>query len=64
MAEAAAGITHATSFGEREPPPSRSRQKAKARAKNALLSAAPEVPSPADPAEADEMEKHELDTMA
>jgi hypothetical protein len=64
MAEPAAGITRATSFGEREPPASRSKQKAKARTKSAPLPAATEIPLPADAIEADEIEKHELDTMA
>jgi hypothetical protein len=64
MAEPAAGITRATSFGEREPPTSRSRSKAKARARGVPPSAIAEVPSPADHPETDEVKKHELDTMA
>jgi hypothetical protein len=64
MAEPAAGITRATSFGEREPPASRSKQKAKARAAGAPPSALAEILLPADPPEADEVETHELDTMA
>jgi hypothetical protein len=64
MAEPTAGITRATSFGEREPPASRSKQKGKARARLASPSAAPEVSPPADAGEAEDVEKHELDTMA
>jgi hypothetical protein len=64
MAEPAAGITRATSFGEREPPASRSKQKGKARAKVPPRAVVAGVPSPADPSDADEVEKHELDTMA
>jgi hypothetical protein len=68
MAEPAAGITRATSFGEREPPASRSRQKAKARAKSAppvvVADVLADVPPPAESVDADDVEKHELDTMA
>ncbi|MGD0426543.1 MAG: hypothetical protein ABSC10_07475 [Candidatus Acidiferrales bacterium] len=64
MAEPAAGITRATSFGEREPPASRSRQKGKAPVKGAAPTVAPDVTAPAEPADAEEIEKHELDTMA
>jgi hypothetical protein len=64
MAEPTAGITRATSFGEREPPASRSKPKGKARAKVIPPAVLPDVPSPADTTEADEDEKHELDTMA
>jgi hypothetical protein len=64
MAEPAAGITRATSFGEREPPASRSKQKGKAPVKVAALTVAPEGSLPAEPAEVEEDEKHELDTLA
>ena len=64
MAEPAASITRATSYGEQEPPASRSKQQAKARARGAAPAAVPESSSAADVVETDEIDKHELDTMA
>jgi len=64
MAEPAAGITPANSFGEREPPAARSKKKGKTRVKGAAPSITLDLPTPVDATEAEEDEKHELDTMA
>lgn len=63
MAEAASGIIPATSYGDREPPGPRSKPKEKARVSGAAATAALAAPGTAEFA-ADEVEKHELDTMA
>jgi|HubBroStandDraft_1064217.scaffolds.fasta_scaffold3024483_1 hypothetical protein len=64
MADPAAGINRATSFGDREPPASRSKKKGKARAKGATRATDTEIALLIDAANPDEDEKHELDTMA
>jgi hypothetical protein len=64
MAEPAAGITRANAFGEREPPASRSKKKGKARATVTPSFVTLDLPSPDDAIDAEEDEKHELDTMA
>jgi hypothetical protein len=64
MAEPTAGIARAAPFGEREPPASRSNQKSRGRAKSVPPAASAQIPASADPTEADEIEKHELDTLA
>jgi hypothetical protein len=62
MAEPAAGIISATSHGDAEPPAPRAKSKEKARAKGAPAPSF-DAASSADSA-ADEIEMHELDTMA
>ncbi|MFY9805323.1 MAG: hypothetical protein WA211_15260 [Candidatus Acidiferrales bacterium] len=63
MAEPASGIIPAASYGEREPPAPRGKAKEKARAQ-AAPAAPPGEAAASGESGADEIEKHELDTMA
>jgi len=59
MAEPTSRIERANSFRDPEPPPQRGRTKQKVR-----LKPAPIEPSDQPTADAEEQEKHELDTLA
>lgn len=63
MAEAASGIIPATSYGDSEPPAPRAKPKEKARAKGAAATPSFDIAGSTESG-ADEIEKHELDTMA
>jgi hypothetical protein len=63
MSEPASGIIPATSYGDPEPPAPRAKPKEKARAKGAATTPSLDASGAADSG-ADEIEKHELDTMA
>ena len=65
MAEPTAGITRATSFGEREPPASRLQIEREGASESAYRQPCfLTFHHPLIASEADEDEKHELDTMA